>query len=361
MSTSKQVLTPSIITSSSVLPLEEFFHQIHNVFDDVAFDLMVLRPEDTDQLSLGTRNRGRRESQKTITDIVADHLDDIQKRIANCFERFHQDHPDKTLRIAALATYFPDISSNDESRRKKACMAIKNCVKLSHYLGSERFAEYLDIKPCVEIVCGSLLEPIDAGKAGTWVVQYTPEAKIGVLIKSLKEIKSDLDKEVKAPYALALELEPGDAYVLNNHRSLVLVYEAVKDAAIDKVVGLNLDIAHFKIAGISAEFLSKKKKEHNIQIDDLTNWIVHSHIADHPLGMHTRDQAIGTFTDVECLPSSFCGYLSLLMKRASHHASQPGGLLFTNAVALELEGCSRMSWIFNSIPHLKRLLAFAAA
>ena len=70
-------------------------------------------------------------------------------------------------------------------------------------------------------------------------------------------------------------------------------------------------------------------------VGDITHWIVHSHIADHPLRMHTRDQALGTFADIDQLPTGpFATISRLLMDRAAHFAKHPDKLLFTNTVAL---------------------------
>jgi hypothetical protein len=206
-----------------------------------------------------------------------------------------------------------------------------------------------------------LREPSGAqgrNKKPTWVIQYQLPAKIEQLLRSLCEIRDGLKGGIE-PYALSLELEPGSAYVLSDHTSLMQVYDAIQTNGLAEKVGLNLDIAHFKIAGISPAFL-KGGMENNVQGKDLTHWLVHSHIADHPLRMHTRDLALSAYTDLEGVSSDFCAYLDLLMDRAKHFQANRTGLLFSGAVAVELEGCSRMSWIHNSIPQLKKLLRAAA-
>lgn len=341
-------LTPSVITSSSPLPLGTFFEEVLDVHPEAAFDLMILRHEDAVQFDLEEKPR--------ITDLVAERLDIIQEKLSKALESRPAKKADQPLRIPALATYFPDVSSMNNERREAACKAIVNCVKLFHDLQNRKDELDLDISPaCVEIVCGSLLEPVEEPNADkpSWVLQYTLPAKIEQLVTSLKKIEEDLENCHK-PYALSLEVEPGPSYVLSDGDSLLSVYDAIRKAEL-KHVGLNLDIAHFKIAGISPSFL-KGQHEGGIQGPNLTHWIVHSHIADHPLRMHTRDLSLGAFSNLEHFPSDFCGYLDLLMDRAVDYEKNKGGLLFSGAVALELEGCGRVTWIHDSIGQLKRLL-----
>ena len=348
-------LLPSVITSSAVVPLPDLFHEVLDIHGDVSFDLMVLRPEDADPVRAGIPGA----DPDRITDLVAGSYDAVRSFLTGVFRAFRQARPGRRLRLAALATYFPDISSTDEGRRTKACTAVVNCVRLCRDLADEPGLE-LDVVPCVEVVCGSVLEPVHDGAEArpTWVKTYSLAAKAERLMQSLRDVRRALAGGRR--FALALELEPGASYVLNDHKSLKLIYDSVRQEGLDDVVGLNLDIAHFRIAGISPAFL-RGEAENGVRAGDMAPWLVHSHIADHPLGMHTRDLALGAFTNLEHFPTGLCGYLDILMDRAAHAAADPAGLLFTNSVALELEGCSRLGWLHNSLVHLRRLLRAAEA
>ena len=101
-------------------------------------------------------------------------------------------------------------------------------------------------------------------------------------------------------------------------------------------VGLNVDIAHYRVAGIESDFLDEHK-----------HLIVHSHICDLP-GMHTNDQSMGSWTEVETLESPFFPYL--LQIATSNHLNR------TKCVALELEGNNRTSWLLRGLCELRRLL-----
>ena len=344
------LLRPSVITSSSILRLPALLEDILSTHEGVGFDLMVLRPEDIDWI----RETDKLPKDDRITDLVADHDGTVREHLTRWLVNYRAAHPEHRIRVPALATYFPDISSKTGDRWEKACRAVVNSVKLCRALAAEGF----DVTPCVEVVCGSLLEPvIETGDDRPKLVkEYKRKAKIDRLVETLAEVKTRLAAENpplgEGDYAIALEVEPGSAYVLNDRDALRDVYAAVCAAGLRGVVGLNLDIAHFRIAGITPAVLAGGVAGY----PDLTDWLVHSHIADHPLWMHTRDLSLGAFTQVERFPTEFCPYLDVLVRRAKNARAAPGGLRFTNAVALELEGCSRLSWVHESLVHLKRLL-----
>ena len=114
-------------------------------------------------------------------------------------------------------------------------------------------------------------------------------------------------------------------------------------AALRPHVGLNVDIAHMRIAGVKAK-----------DLHPIRDWIVHAHICDHP-GMHTRDQVVGTWTPVERYESEFYPYLRLLAE-IDPQSPERAGRPFTGAVALELEGCGRINWIHQSLVAMKRMI-----
>ena len=337
-------LHPSVITSSSVLPLSQLFRTLAAMHGPLRFDLMVLRPEDADRFGLASER---------IADLVADHFDTVRDGFDNEFEQYQAWAGVPPISLAALATYFPEVCCIDEAPRRQAVKALANCVRLCNHF-QERFGGLgpgWAMDPCIEMVCGSLLEPWAGNIAANsqWAVQYARQAKIERIVRSLAETRDALAKDSdKACYCFAVELEPGDAYVVNDCDSLELLFKEIDKADLAGIVGLNLDIAHFRISGITAQ---------QVRESGLAERIVHAHIADHPPGMHTRDLALGTFTDVESRPNGFTPYIALLRERADNHRRDPGRLPFTGAVALELEGCSRIGWIDSSIPHLKRLLA----
>lgn len=107
-------------------------------------------------------------------------------------------------------------------------------------------------------------------------------------------------------------------------------------------VGLNVDIAHMKIARVQARDLMPYLPS-----------IVHAHIADHP-GVHTRDQQVGKYTPVQQVSKGgYRPYIDLLSERCRQSAN---GLPFSRAIALELEGCNRIEWIYDSLSAMTHLI-----
>jgi hypothetical protein len=119
-----------------------------------------------------------------------------------------------------------------------------------------------------------------------------------------------------------------------------------------KHVGLNVDIAHMRIARIKAADLRP-----------FVDRIVHAHISDHP-GMHTHDQIVGSWTNPGLRKGGYSEYLDLLLNRAHSASGQEdsgNSVPFSGAVAVELEGSDRMFWIHDSLARLKHAIQLAAA
>jgi sugar phosphate isomerase/epimerase len=169
------------------------------------------------------------------------------------------------------------------------------------------------------------------------------EEKLDLLMASLKQAVGMMPDEnlPDARFAIALELEPGRVYVLNEFNWLKEACARIRaDGLLARHVGVNLDLAHARIAGVQPGDLA-----------GLEDRLVHAHIADHPPAMHTRDQALGAWTALDQGGGSYRPFLQILARRPSQ-----SGLPFSRAVALELEGAHRMKWIRDSIAGLRHLL-----
>jgi sugar phosphate isomerase/epimerase len=110
-------------------------------------------------------------------------------------------------------------------------------------------------------------------------------------------------------------------------------------------VGFNLDIAHMRIAGISAR-----------KFECMKDRVVHAHISDHP-GMHTHDQIVGSWTNPGAKKGGYSDYVRLLADRNRSYTqllnTHPP---FSEAIAIELEGCNRIFWIHDSITRLRHAI-----
>jgi class 3 adenylate cyclase/sugar phosphate isomerase/epimerase len=233
--------------------------------------------------------------------------------------------------IRALATNFPDISDADPIRRETAREAVLQAARLAAELGAS----------CVEIVGGysfDLRERSEPGADGQTkplhirhdraIGRVLTERRMDHLIESLKELNRSLDYE-GIEVGLALECEPGAAYLLNDlHR----VTGLLDDLPLKEYphIGLNVDIGHmFILANESGAAIGPLVDPHSRLSEELyANRIMHFHASD-----HTRSH----FCDLE-IPSvhtreDFTRWIKLFLDAVSGQPSQ----YFTSTIAVEME------------------------
>lgn len=327
------MLNISVLSSSSGRSYVDLMTEVITVSKERHFDLLIMRNGDLEDLGLisGTASR--------MSEIVAD--DSSFAKIRNSLFASLKECKAAVgdFRISALATYFPDISSMNNQRRGIAVRALANTVVLASEL-----SDWMD-PAIVEFVCGTVVEP----SVEKQVDVYGAERKLDTLCQSLHEVIDLANSKLggASAFALGAELEPGDTYLLNSLSRLKSFMARVEDTSkgLTRYVGLNLDIAHMRIAGIEAKSL-----------EGLQSRIVHAHIADHP-GIHTHDQMVGSWTNVTVASGGYIPYIKLLLDRAS----DKGELPFSKSIAIELEGCNESFSIHDSIARLRHLLALAQA
>jgi sugar phosphate isomerase/epimerase len=341
-------LHPALLTSSSLRNFADLFGEVGAISGVSWFDLLILRDIDLDRMNLPDASQKGR-----MAEIVADHYDAIKDWILAETES-------RNITVSAFATYFPEITSVVASRREKAIQAVANTISIAIELQRERPDQMP--QAIVEIVCGTILDQ----KEEPNIEVYGRERKLDLLCESLLKVVERVTekfREADPRFAIALEMEPGETYVLNSvekMKGLAARFDgkhktaATKFGALRNYVGFNLDIAHLRIAGIQAADLD----------DTLLPKIVHAHIADHPfrasgegqeteiLGMHTHDQFVGSWTNVLQRKGGYQPYLLRLVKRAAIDSE----VLFSKAIAVELEGCNRVFSVHDSLSRLKHLL-----
>lgn len=151
-------------------------------------------------------------------------------------------------------------------------------------------------------------------------------------------------------WAFAVELEPGATYVVNSATAIGDLLRISEDFGdLPKHLGLNLDLAH---ANIVRRTETLNTGQTDLDFRRYKDHIVHAHICDTP-GMHTRDQQVGAWSAIELRSAPEYDDLQLLTELANDLSQRKNGLPFTSSVALELEGCGRISWIFHSLSRMK--------
>jgi hypothetical protein len=348
------LLFPAVLTNSSERELGNLVHEVREISDVDRFDLIVARRSDLRRFGIVDANG---DAFQQMAQVIADAqlFEVVRKNLMREVEQ-HE------ICVSALATYFPGITAASGTSREMAIDALTNTVTLAIDLVEEERMEHA----IVEIVCGTVIDPGSRAPNDPRRNVFSQDWKLDLLCQSLTAVIAKVrgQRGEAAAFTLALELEPGETYVLNNIGSIRGIIDRIEGGRkidlpgmnIDWLrdhVGLNLDIGHMRIAKVAAA-----------ELEPYLDRLVHAHVADHP-GMHTHDQVVGSWTYPGHLQRGYYEYLDLLLKRAdSASASQKKSgkpLPFSRTVALELEGSNRIFWIHDSLARLKHLIRLATA
>jgi sugar phosphate isomerase/epimerase len=338
-------IRPAVMTSSSERALPELFSEVRTISGVDCFDLMVPRRGD---LPVDTNVFSR------MSAVMAD-----EERLRQYRKYFIDATAEADVEICALATYFPDITSESEQDRNVAIQAVVNVMRLAMSLADQprKSGECRMRHPIVEIVCGTIVDPPptagpDSEDRDVWSIEYKRDQLCRSLARCVEEIRRAPEAKEVSSFALALEMEPGETYVLNSEEAMLGILKRIEGRhpvdgldceLLQRHVGFNVDIAHLRIERIPATVL-----------ETFRHRIVHAHISDHPR-MHTHDQHVGSWTNSSLTEGGYSDYLRQLLLRAE----QPTDVPFSGGVAVELEGCNRILWIHESLTQLQRAIAIA--
>jgi sugar phosphate isomerase/epimerase len=197
----------------------------------------------------------------------------------------------------------------------------------------------------IEIVCGSFVERCDCASCerAQRCFVYSATAKRQRILEALTVVLNDCKKERSSgQLAFAIELEPGVSYVVQDRDSLVDIVKSIAASSLEDAVGLNLDFAHMRAAGLSPSSLDST----------LLRQVVHAHICDLP-GVHTRDQEVGRWSPIyDDGTDEYFDY----MRAFRFSGLMPKRILpYSGTIAVELEGCGRSKWLHNSLLAVKHL------
>ena len=261
----------------------------------------------------------------------------------------------------SIATFFPYISLPDEEAdssqkisRKIAIEAVQKTMYLARCLGCH----------CVEIVGGAgvpgkdviekLTGSVSAEEAEHKRSQYRAE-RLEALADSICDIFTGpwwqkINAGSDTPY-LAIELEPGQSFLLNSLQQYRDLRSLVAEKAASRGIGhiaerlltLNVDVAH--------AFLIGYKPDELIDID-----VSHMHLSDHgghwhQGGSHTSDLAPDTFHRYE----HFYPWLKFAIERTRSRRS------FSGTIALEMEACNSVETVLNAVTVTSRWVSQCAS
>ena len=280
---------------------------------------------------------------KGYTEKLAIYIDsERQEAVERIKTIYGEDVPDGFFEIPAIATFFPDISSKDENKRKHAAQALVGSVKLASNIGAG----------VVEFVLGRRVERCDQSNKDNGVkCDFVHTSESNVLIDAaIETIHEHVFEELKETNTrLAVEIEPGFSYVLNNKNSVDYFLKCVREKGMEDYVGLNLDIGHLMILANSPI------KHERILPENVWLWhdsVFHAHISDN-VGYHFRDLVPGTIHDLE--GSSGEAHVFETWIKLCNEIAQTNKK-FSGYIALELEGCGRIQWVQRSLLRLGYLI-----
>ncbi|MGB2807321.1 MAG: TIM barrel protein [Sedimentisphaerales bacterium] len=266
--------------------------------------------------------------------------------IKRCASRLHQslNGVDEDIKILAIASFLQGLASQTQ-KAEKARSALTFLIKMAREL-----QQFGHPSRTVEIVAGSLFEGTWRGKRHA-LSKHTKTETVYVanLVRREEAINSLLanlrlvirQAEI-GNVQIAIELEPGPYFVVNSFPVLEDLCKQLQGDSIFSCVGLNLDIAHWSISGITPDKVRKS--------DIVRKRIVHCHIADHGKG-HFSDVAIGRIHDFTYFKEwvDLLGFISKELREKSF----PG---FSGGIAIELEACKDKEYLEESVTFLNKLV-----
>lgn len=245
------------------------------------------------------------------------------------------------LKPIAIATYLPQIASPE--RHTDAVKALSNILLL---------AQELDIR-CVEMVCGRVSERCPRTSSGNRCEAILYRSRrddiIPLLVNGLGQLR-DFASKLDKPVAVALEIEPGPFYVLNDLEEAGIILEMTSGSEWKlntrnrayHFVGLNIDIGHMLICHETG--LGPRK----LPLDRIYNF----HISDNA-ELHFADLVPGTIHSIhpECR-GSFADWLHCYRCVCT----RGNKLIFRGNLSVELEACPYPQWVHKAIRNTRYML-----
>ena len=253
--------------------------------------------------------------------------------------------------IRGFATYFPEISSLDETDRVRAVKAMENVIRIAGVLQMSQYKKYFDTR-FVEIVAGTrLYDPRIHGVGVPGTAGYHVDVvakrichgdKRNALLTSLAALSQAAhDNGVW----IAVEVEPGllpfiaDAEDIG---SLVEGIEAPGALPHPERIGINVDCCHMHLCGITASDIAR---------DEIRNRVCHIHIGDIGPG-HLSDLVTGVMQDHR----GYYEWFDLFAQMATELPRSRQSPDFSCCLSVELEACRTAEMIGAAYHRTKSLL-----
>lgn len=258
-------------------------------------------------------------------------------------------------RFAALATYWPLITDDNEDLRLLSVRAVQNSLLLAGHLGCGH----------VEIVGGAAFSEADGQGAMTpdekdLCAQKVREQRFSRLCQSLCDVycneRGHALLQATNGARLCLEMEPGSAYLIRDVQSFHEVIKGLPTLPeMEGRVLLNVDLAHMFLAdaddvgGAPSHAGQRQLGYLTDPAHGLKRLIGHFHVSDHAR-THASDLCPGTY---HFFSPDYKPWLEL----AAELVGQPQ---FSNSVAVEMEACSDIHDALRAVGRTRAWLRAAA-
>lgn len=362
----------SIISSFAANGISQASQNWPSSAEKLACEYYVYMHRDPVMLNLRSKMEGvpisalsRSSALRTMAQVMSSGADNTDRLIEMAAQSLREarDAENRAMDVVALASYLPEISAEQS---EDAIAAVKFLLRLGGTMRTFAEAHGGPGKVrVIELVAGSRITGVgrvrarDEGSSEHSVEGYlahrsTAEAAIVRLIKNLKRAIQDGGLNDNFEISIALELEPGPLYVLNNLENMHKIAQVIDDAGLTNRVGFNLDIAHFALAGIAPKQLLQK--EHR----DVLTRICHVHLSDHGQG-HFGDvpagqAGLGRGGNLKTRLESFRPWLELIVKRYEFKNEQHPKM--SGYVSVELEAAKGGDVVRNSVVNLRSIAEF---
>ena len=271
----------------------------------------------------GWRGRGRT-SMEFLSEIVTDQRRQEAVATSICDSLDRQDR-----RCRAFATFFPTLCFPLlDFRGEMAAKALVCVQRIAERL--RRISQGRHDANVIEIVGGSRVSGIwsaapnpDASRPEHYARIEDKEVARSRIVRRLANVRRELEEAGDPVTPVSIELEPGELFAVGEFSDLTELCKALeKEKELGDWVGVNLDIAHWRIMGIVP---SDVKNEESIY-----RRIVHSHISGHYIKSHCADIGFRRYN----VPTEFREWIELISTLESDRGIRYSGLL-----SLEMEAC----------------------
>jgi hypothetical protein len=263
------------------------------------------------------------------------------------------------LLTVAIASFVPTLSFPPDSPGGRiATQALTGLCRIAHAINEASIARSAQpVQPIghLEIVAGTRATGIWPGKKrhggrGPWEDTFvgnllTENEATDNIVENLEVLMCTHEA---ASFVWSLELEPGPLFALNTWDCIErLVNRLDSSEKLRGRVGLNLDVAHWRLAFVRGESGDADIVK-RIRSSGVFSHICHAHISGHSLLGHFGDLSLRSVN----LPDEFLPWIELLKERSQ----VTSGIPFSGCISLEIEAAKDVASIHSSLADLDWLL-----